>query len=82
VKILVLNSGSSSIKYRLFRMESMAVLRAGARVSLMSRRKTNRCSRGTWPSMADGSCGGRRGGDIDVGQTDHTTAGKREIPSL
>ena len=29
VKILVLNSGSSSIKYRLFRMESMAVLRVG-----------------------------------------------------
>jgi len=27
--LLVLNSGSSSIKYRLFRMESMAVLRAG-----------------------------------------------------
>jgi acetate kinase len=30
VKILVLNSGSSSIKYRLFRMGSMEVLRAGA----------------------------------------------------
>ncbi len=29
MKVLVLNSGSSSIKYRLFRMESMAVLRAG-----------------------------------------------------
>jgi len=29
LKVLVLNSGSSSIKYRLFRMESMAVLRAG-----------------------------------------------------
>jgi acetate kinase len=29
LKLLVLNSGSSSIKYRLFRMESMAVLRAG-----------------------------------------------------
>jgi len=29
VKILVLNSGSSSIKYRLFTMESMAVLRIG-----------------------------------------------------
>ena len=30
MKLLVLNSGSSSIKYRLFQMESMAVLRAGA----------------------------------------------------
>jgi len=30
VKVLVLNSGSSSIKYRLFRMDSMEVLRAGA----------------------------------------------------
>jgi acetate kinase len=30
LKVLVLNSGSSSIKYRLFDMESMAVLRAGA----------------------------------------------------
>jgi acetate kinase len=30
LKLLVLNSGSSSIKYRLFRMESMAVLHAGA----------------------------------------------------
>ena len=29
MKVLVLNSGSSSIKYRLFRMESMAVLRVG-----------------------------------------------------
>jgi len=29
VKILVLNSGSSSIKYRLFRMDTMEVLRAG-----------------------------------------------------
>jgi hypothetical protein len=29
LKILVLNSGSSSIKYRLFKMDSMAVLRAG-----------------------------------------------------
>ena len=29
LKVLVLNSGSSSIKYRLFGMESMAVLRAG-----------------------------------------------------
>ena len=29
MKVLVLNSGSSSIKYRLFQMESMAVLRAG-----------------------------------------------------
>jgi len=29
VKVLVLNSGSSSIKYRLFRMETMGVLRAG-----------------------------------------------------
>ncbi len=29
MKILVLNSGSSSIKYRLYRMETMAVLRAG-----------------------------------------------------
>ena len=29
MKLLVLNSGSSSIKYRLFRMEPMAVLRAG-----------------------------------------------------
>ena len=29
MKILVLNSGSSSIKYRLFRVESMDVLRAG-----------------------------------------------------
>jgi len=29
VNVLVLNSGSSSIKYRLFRMPSMAVLRAG-----------------------------------------------------
>jgi acetate kinase len=29
MKVLVLNSGSSSIKYRLFRIESMAVLRAG-----------------------------------------------------
>lgn len=29
MKVLVLNSGSSSIKYRLFRMESMAVLCAG-----------------------------------------------------
>jgi acetate kinase len=29
LKLLVLNSGSSSIKYRLFRIESMAVLRAG-----------------------------------------------------
>ena len=29
MKILVLNSGSSSIKYRLFTMESMAVLRVG-----------------------------------------------------
>ncbi|MGZ8432518.1 MAG: hypothetical protein ACXWWW_11275, partial [Candidatus Deferrimicrobiaceae bacterium] len=29
LKLLVLNSGSSSIKYRLFRMESMEVLRAG-----------------------------------------------------
>jgi len=29
VKVLVLNSGSSSIKYRLFRMETMEVLRAG-----------------------------------------------------
>jgi acetate kinase len=29
MKVLVLNSGSSSIKYRLFRVESMAVLRAG-----------------------------------------------------
>ena len=30
MKILVLNSGSSSIKYRLFRMASMEVVRAGA----------------------------------------------------
>jgi acetate kinase len=30
LKVLVLNSGSSSIKYRLFRVESMVVLRAGA----------------------------------------------------
>ena len=29
MKVLVLNSGSSSIKYRLFQMDSMAVLRAG-----------------------------------------------------
>jgi acetate kinase len=29
LKLLILNSGSSTIKYRLFRMESMAVLRAG-----------------------------------------------------
>jgi acetate kinase len=29
LKVLVLNSGSSSIKYRIFRMESMAVLRSG-----------------------------------------------------
>ena len=29
MKVLVLNSGSSSIKYRIFRMESMAVLRSG-----------------------------------------------------
>ncbi|HEY5461275.1 MAG TPA: acetate kinase [Deferrimonas sp.] len=29
MKVLVLNSGSSSIKYRLFQVESMAVLRAG-----------------------------------------------------